>query len=94
MFEKLSDSVTKGAYIWFVKGENPGKKTNIYQVQSLVGQSFIVIGFIRWHGPWRKYCYFPQPETIYDKGCLRDIANFCDDETEKHKDLKRASTSA
>jgi hypothetical protein len=92
MFEVISESVIKGSYIWFVKGESPGKKTNIYQVQSRVGESFIVIGFIKWHGPWRKYCYFPQPETIYDKGCMREIANFCDDETEKHMWV-RASTS-
>lgn len=43
------------------------------------------IGIVKWYGPWRKYCFFPTPETVYEWVCLRDIARFCESETIKHR---------
>lgn len=34
------------------------------------------LGTIAWHGPWRKYVYSPDGPTIYDQGCLNDIADY------------------
>lgn len=33
------------------------------------------LGVIKWHGPWRQYCFF-DATTIYSLGCLKDIASF------------------
>ena len=35
-----------------------------------------ILGEIKWHSPWRQYCFFPDDETLYSKGCLNDISNF------------------
>ena len=31
------------------------------------------IGEIKWFGKWRQYCFYPSPDTIWNKGCLDDI---------------------
>ena len=46
------------------------------------------IGMVKWYGPWRKYCFFPMAETVYEQICLRDIARFCETETLKHRAAK------
>lgn len=64
------------------KPEN--RKTKIFQV--VTKDTNVVIGIIRWHGPWRKYAFFPYPDTVFEWFCLRDIAEFCQRETEKYKE--------
>jgi hypothetical protein len=39
------------------------------------------LGWISFYSRWRKYSFFPNPETLYEADCLRDIANFCETET-------------
>lgn len=41
-------------------------------------RSGITLGFIKWYGPWRSYCYFALVDIVYSKGCLSDIVNFID----------------
>ena len=48
-------------------------KTKIYQVMADTGTH---LGDIKWYAPWRKYAFFPEPDTIYEQDCLRDIAGF------------------
>jgi hypothetical protein len=55
-------------------GTSPSGKTNKYAVTSNRGG--IALGEIRWHGRWRQYTFFPATETLYSRGCLRDIADF------------------
>lgn len=31
------------------------------------------LGIVKWHGPWRQYCFFDE-STIYSLGCIQDIA--------------------
>jgi len=33
------------------------------------------LGSVRWHGPWRQYCFFPE-DALFSAGCLKDIAAF------------------
>lgn len=44
------------------------------------------IGWICWIGRWRKYGYFPNDQTFYDHKCMREIADFTESETKKHKE--------
>lgn len=37
-----------------------------------------LLGIIKWFGRWRQYTFFPQPVTVFNRECLRDIANFID----------------
>lgn len=32
-----------------------------------------VIGAIKWYGPWRQYCFFPEFNTVWNTTCLNDI---------------------
>jgi len=69
------------SYIHFVdSGTTMYGLTRIWLVKTLAGGS---LGEIRWYAPWRKYCFYPQSETVFDKGCLRDIADFCENRTEE-----------
>ncbi len=55
-------------------GQSDSGKTNIYRVQNK--KNGIIIGYIKWFGAFRKYCFFPNPETVYDRSCLIEISYF------------------
>jgi len=63
-------------------------KTDIWEVWSLDEASHI--GQVRWYSPWRKYCFFPSSQTVWEQDCLRHIAEFIESETTKHRKGKRA----
>ena len=52
----------------------PKPKTKVYSVVNK--KSGYRIGEIKWHGPWRQYCLFPEDETIFNNGCMHDIIEF------------------
>jgi hypothetical protein len=60
------------------------RKTKIFEVITKEGR--LGLGIVKWHGAWRKYCFFPAEQTIYEWDCLRDIAEFCQSETKKYKE--------
>jgi hypothetical protein len=70
----------------------PSRKTSVWEVVTQDGG--VVIGHVSWWGAWRKYSFFPAPNTLYEPTCLRDIARFCDDETRKHMAKNRAEREA
>ena len=37
------------------------------------------LGTIRWYGAWRQYAFFPERETIWNRDCLRQMAEALDD---------------
>lgn len=71
---------------WIYISERPmdkGRKTKIFLVKSLDGDNFL--GLIKWYGAWRKYCFFPEEQTIFESVCLKDISDFCYTETKEYK---------
>lgn len=46
------------------------------------------LGSVHWYGAWRQYCFFPIQQTVFERQCLRDIADFCESETKKHREAK------
>lgn len=52
------------------------------------------IGTVKWHSPWRRYCFFPDPNTLYDGACLGDIAGFCNKQTNLRKMERQAELLA
>lgn len=36
------------------------------------------LGFIGWYAPWRRYTFQPEPNTVFEPTCLRDVAAFID----------------
>lgn len=71
-------------------GKIDGRKTNIYEVTTLDGVK-VLLGTIKWYGRWRKYVFQPEQETIYEETCLRDIAQFIEDETKAHRAKAKAA---
>jgi hypothetical protein len=43
------------------------------------------LGTIKWYGPWRKYCFCPVANVVFEQDCLRCIADFCAAKTAEHK---------
>jgi len=77
--------MTEGTYIRFVEG-TPKPKTKTWAVfGDKDGDGHDLIGCIAWLGRWRKYCFFPEPETVFEQVCLREIAEFCEHETRHHR---------
>lgn len=64
----------------FIQTSESGK-TDIWHVLS---QDHIRLGMITWHSHWRKYVFYPEDETLYDPKCLREIAEFMENETKMH----------
>jgi len=83
--------------------EEKKPKTNVYAVIKNVlsanlkdGSGSMGLGYklgtIKWHPQWRKYCFYPETETTYSRGCLDDITTFIsklmDDRKEKKQNQK------
>jgi len=49
-------------------------KTKIYSINTIGDNTRI--GIIKWYGPWRQYCFLPEPDTVFSKGCSEHINNF------------------
>jgi hypothetical protein len=73
----------KTEWIKFVMLDTPDRKTNIWQVYTSDGTQ--TLGFIKWFGAWRKYCYFPFADTVYEQDCLRRISEFIEAETSLYR---------
>lgn len=62
-----------------------GGSTRLIEISSR--QKGVSLGFIKWFGQWRQYTFFPKNETIFDKSCLREIADYCEFKTKQHREL-------
>lgn len=47
------------------------------------------LGYIEWFFNWRRYVFAPNSGMIFEKDCLRTIADFCEEKTKEHNDSKR-----
>lgn len=80
---------TAGTWIHFRNlGAPEGRKTNVYDV---VDSSNRPLGVIQWYGAWRCYSFYPHENTLFEKNCLREIAQFCEEETERHREARQSS---
>lgn len=79
--EKLYQNEYLGQWIVYqndyiqIIGENlKGRKTPIYHIISRLSKD--EIGQIKWYGAWRKYCFFPNGDTVWDKKCLDSVCDW------------------
>jgi len=59
-------------YVHFEEIEKKSK-TSVYAV---VSESNFQLGIIKWYGSWRQYCFFPSDETVWSRGCLKEVDGF------------------
>lgn len=64
------------------KEREKGKKTDVFELIGQDGMS--ILGYIKWWGAWRKYCFFPQPYMVFDHKCLTAIAELTVLKTKLH----------
>lgn len=64
---------TKYTFVHFIKVDQK-PKTSVWSCRN--NRSNNELGEVKWHGPWRQYCYFPTVQAVYSAGCLRDIKDF------------------
>ena len=61
-------------------------KTDVYVV---ITKDFgLNLGYIKWYGGFRKYCFFPESGTVFDSKCLITIIDFIEKLTKKRKKQK------
>ena len=73
----------KGPWISFeLQPTIVGKKTETWVVKTLQG---VRLGIVKWFGPWRQYSFFPDPETAWERECLRTVADFCERSTLEYR---------
>lgn len=47
------------------------EKTTIWSVDAK--SSGECLGIIEWYRPWRQYCFFPSPNTVFSRDCNESI---------------------
>lgn len=72
----------EGKYIIFELAGHTAK-TEVYDI--LAKEDRFCLGQIKWHGPWRKYCFFPVGNAVFENVCLGDIMTFISELMEKRK---------
>ena len=60
-----------------------GKKTNVWEIVTKNGAE--TLGLIKWFPSWRKYALFPYKNTVYENDCLKDIAEFIEQQMKLRK---------
>lgn len=79
-------------YIEFAKLERPEQQvTDRWEVLSL--SSGALLGVVRWYGPWRQYCFWPEAHTIYNYTCMTEVSAFCANETGTRRTHLRAKAA-
>lgn len=68
-------SIFESKYFMVMLIENK-PRTSVYGVYSKHHGDLISI--VKWYAPWRQYCNFPEPETVWTRSCHCDINRFID----------------
>ena len=59
-------------------------KTSVYSI--LNKKSMMTLGYIKWYGPWRQYCFFPERiDLVLNMDCMQYIIDFIKELMEKRK---------
>ncbi len=60
-------------YIHFAKAADKPKTSVWACFNTSSGTS---LGLVQWYAPWRQYCFFPEPNRVFNIGCMDDINHF------------------
>jgi len=69
--QKMEGYPFSSEYLLFVEFEIEGRKTRVYEVRGR--RSDVLLGMVKWYGPWRQFCFYPEATTIFNNGCLSDL---------------------
>jgi len=51
-----------------------GQKTGAWEVWSTYSATYL--GRVRWYAQWRRYAFWPDVDTLFDRACLDEISTF------------------
>ena len=63
-----------------------GRKTPILHIHSNEGY---YLGDIKWYGAWRKFCFYPTQDTVWDEKCLAELLNFLEQYNREWRNKKK-----
>ena|SRR2546426_700037 len=90
---KWEGDIVHGSYIRFVHtGQSESGKTMIWRVENELDRIFL--GSVKWFSKWRTYAFDAEPDIVFEKTCLRDIAQFCEELTEEHRNRQYVNPTA
>jgi hypothetical protein len=81
--------MTEPRYIRFeLEGKSDSGKTQIWKV--FTKDSNVLLGYVKWYSPWHRYSFIipfshVQFDLVFEWTCLRDIANFCENQTQQQR---------
>lgn len=74
------------SYLTFELVDNPGKTTSRWNVRATRGGA--ILGTIKWFGRWRGYALHITPDLdeqiVFNHACLREVADFTQEQTRIH----------
>ena len=68
--------MSESKYVWFDPLIWGGKTTKAIVKTVSTGEE---IGVVKWFPAWRRYCFFPDSDTLYDSQCMKDISAYVDE---------------
>lgn len=57
-------------YFYIIKQDYKNRKTSSYHIFDYKAN---FLGDIKWYVSWRRYCFFPNADTVWDLHCLDKI---------------------
>ena len=69
--------ITLGKYMTAFPEYVNGRKTPIYEITNQQNE-LIKLGYVKYNSRWRKYCFYPNDETVFDDKCLIEMVKFLD----------------
>ena len=81
-FQPTENTIYKGDYFFITKINEANRKTPIYYIFEYNANC---IGEIKWYSPWRKFCFYPDKDTVWDNKCLNEVLLKLIDINQKYK---------
>jgi hypothetical protein len=86
----LSLIEARGTHIRFMIAP-PKARTKVWWVVSSYDDT--CLGWVAWFSRWWKYSFYPEQGRVFEEVCLREIAQFCVDQTLIHKEHRKQGFS-
>lgn len=69
--DKMGEHFASNPYLTFQDMTPEGRLTHIVEVIAV--RDGTLLGVIRWFGAWRQYVFAPEPNCVFNVGCLTTI---------------------
>lgn len=76
--------ITIGDYIVAFDETPENRKTKVFGLYSAKDER-VNLGEVKYNTSWRKYCFYPIDETVFDSKCLFGIISFLDELNNERK---------